>query len=95
MSMMYVRNLVDLHLKYYTDQHDVDEDKVTITHQGGHWNAWNESAASGVMCRDAYDTSTSSWNIVAYKYNKNSTLITGVEFYMNCSNLWICQITEE
>ena len=60
--------------------HDVDEDKVTITHQGGHWNAWNESAASGVMCRDAYDTSTSSWNIVAYKYNKNSTLITGVEF---------------
>ena len=35
MSMMYIRNLVDLHLKYYTDAHDVDEDLRTISFHGG------------------------------------------------------------
>ena len=37
MSMMYVRNLVDLHLKYYTDYHDVDENDITIPIYGGYW----------------------------------------------------------
>jgi len=38
---------------------------MTTVHCGGHWNAWGISEASGVMCRDAYDTPTSSWDFVA------------------------------
>ena len=94
MSMMYVRNLVDLHLKYYTDYHDVDEDLRTLVPQGGSW--W-EHVGIGVAFRRMIDTPspTDVHDDVAYKFNKNSTLITGVEFYMNCLNLWICQITKE
>ena len=92
MSMMYVRNLVDLHLKYYTDHHDVDEDMRAITAQGGDRG---DDIRVGVTRRTMNDTPTSASVDVAYKYNKNSTLFTGVEFYMICLNLWICQITEE
>lgn len=91
--MMYIRNLVDLHLKYYTDLHDVDEDLKTITAHGGDRS---DDIRVGAARRTMNDTPTSASVNVAYKYNnKNSTLITGVEFYMNCLNLWICQITEE
>ena len=92
MSMMYVRNLVDLHLKYYTDWHDVDEEFKTITDYGGYWL---EQSMVGVMDRNMYDPTTTSASNVAYKYNKNSTPVMRVEFYMNCLNLWICQITKE
>ena len=92
MTMMYIRNLVDLHLKYYADHHDVDEDMRAITAQGGDWG---DDIRVGVVRRTMNDAPTRVSGDVAYKYNKNSTLITGVEFYMNCSNLWICQITEE
>ena len=43
MSMMYVRNLIDLHLKYYTDLHDVDEDLTSIVRLGG-----GQSSGGGV-----------------------------------------------
>ena len=92
MSMMYIRNLVGLHLKYYTDLHDVDEDMKAITAHGGHRG---DDIRVGVVRRTMNDTPTSASVDVAYKYNKNSTLITGVEFYMICLNLWVCQITEE
>ena len=36
MSMMYIRNLVGLHLKYYTDTHDVDEGMRAMTIHGDH-----------------------------------------------------------
>ena len=92
MSMMYIRNLVGLHLKYYTDLHDVDEDMKAITAHGGHRG---DDIRVGVVRRTMNDAPTDVSGDVAYKYNKNSTLITGVEFYMICLNLWVCQITEE
>ena len=50
----------------------------------------------GVMDRNPSSNPTEVYEFVAYKYNnKNSTLITGVEFQMICLNLWICQIAEE
>ena len=76
--MMYTRNLVGLHLKYYTDLHDVDEDLKTITSQGGYWV---HGVYTGIAHRDMNSTSSYVSSHVAYKYNnKNSTLITGVEF---------------
>lgn len=48
MSMMYIRNLVDLHLKYYTDAHDVDEDSTTIVHHSG---LWSNATAVGITYR--------------------------------------------
>ena len=77
MSMMYIRNLVGLHLKYYTDLHDVDEDKTTINLHGGEWLS---GSYAGVSTQYIYHYSTATLSDVAYKYNKNSTLITGVEF---------------
>lgn len=70
-----------LHLKYYTDSHDVDEDRTTSSIQGAMWS-WNLSDELGMMRRDLYiPPNESGHNDVAYKYNnKNSTLITGVEF---------------
>ena len=77
MSMMYIRNLVGLHLKYYTDLHDVDEDMKAITAHGGHRG---DDIRVGVVRRTMNDAPTDVSGDVAYKYNKNSTLITGVEF---------------
>ena len=65
MSMMYVRNLIDLHLKYYTDFHYVDEDMSAIPAQGGQLdfgscvgianrdtnNAPNSAGVVASMCR--------------------------------------------
>ena len=48
MSMMYIRILVDLHIKYYTDWHDVDEDSKTIVNHGG---GWTNEAQVGIMLR--------------------------------------------
>ena len=51
---------------------------------------------AGITMRYMGYTPTYTWDGVAYKYNnKNSTPVMRVEFYMICSNLWICQITEE
>ena len=61
---------------YYTDQHDVDEDVRTITHQGGHWNAYLESAASGVMSRGMNYVPTDSGGSVASRYCTNRTIQT-------------------
>lgn len=72
MSMMYILILVDLHLKYYTDWHAVDEDMITISAQGGWW--FYEDAVGAVAhdmdCFTSYVTSH-----VAYK-DKNSTPVT-------------------
>ena len=62
MSMMYVRNLVDLHLKYYSDHHDVDEEFKTITDYGGYWL---EQSMVGVTDRNMYDPTTTSASNVA------------------------------
>ena len=78
MSMMYTRNLVDLHLKYYTDNHDVDESVMAISMHGGYWV---DHTFAGITHRDMGGTSSYVSSHVASKYNnKNSTLITGVEF---------------
>ena len=78
MSMMYTRNLVDLHLKYYTDNHDVDESVMAISMHGGYWV---HGVYTGIAHRDMNSTSSYVSSHVASKYNnKNSTLITGVEF---------------
>lgn len=77
MSMMYVRNLVDLHIKYYTDYHNVDENDITIPIYGGYWC---DKTVGGVAGRGTAFNPTNTFDAVAYKYNKNSTLITGVEF---------------
>jgi len=62
MSMMYARNLVDLHLKYYTDSHNVDEDLTTITRLGGHWN---HSGPAGIALRSLDNSPTVSFDTVA------------------------------
>ena len=78
MSMMYVRNLVDLHLKYYTDYHNIDKDARTIADQGG---GASGSVVEGVARRNLNDSPTYSSGDVAYKYNnKNSTPVMRVEF---------------
>lgn len=78
MSMMYVRNLVDLHLKYYTDYHNVDEDRRIIPDQGG---SWVHNILAGIALRDMHYDPTYSSGDVAYKYNnKNSTPVMRVEF---------------
>ena len=76
----------------YTDNHDVDESVMAISMHSGYWV---DHTFAGITHRDMGGTSSYVSSHVAYKYNKNSTLITGVEFYMICLNLWICQITEE
>ena len=40
-------------IKYYTDWHDVDEDKTTMTNYGGFWSRDNDV---GVMIRDLYQS---------------------------------------
>ena len=65
MSMMYARNLVDLHLKYYTDLHDVDEDMRAITVQGGDRG---DDIRVGVVRRTMNDAPTDVSGDVAYKW---------------------------
>jgi hypothetical protein len=77
MSMMYIRILVGLHLKYYTDGHDVDEDLRTIVSQSGRWE---NGTSAGVTCRSINAIPSYISNVVAYKYNKNSTPVMRVEF---------------
>ena len=77
MSMMYVRNLVDLHLKYYADNHEVDEDTAVIADYGGQW--MNVTGA-GIFNRGLDDNPSAMWGDVAYKFNKNSTPVMRVEF---------------
>lgn len=82
MSMMYILNLVGLHLKYYTDWHAVDENETTIANYGGCWDTWADSKHPGMMCRSVEFSPTTAFTdgIVASKYNKNSTPILRVEF---------------
>ena len=47
---------------YYTDLHEVDEDMVTISNQGGMWPNGNHV---GIMYRTMNDTPTSSPDYVA------------------------------
>ena len=62
MSMMYIRILVGLHLKYYTDRHDVDEDMRTIMYQGGRWL---NNTSAGITYQDTDHTSTDSFDSIA------------------------------
>ena len=72
MSMMYTRNLVGLHLKYYTDLHDVDEELRTISVHGGYWN---EGEFVGVTRRHMYDNPITLGFFVASSNMKNSLII--------------------
>lgn len=78
MSMMYVRNLVDLHLKYYADLHDVDEDLTSISVQGDQWRT--DGFSVGIARRSVNDGPSSTSGVVASKCNKNSTPTMRVEF---------------
>ena len=49
----------------YTDWHDVDEEMRTIAVCDGCWSTWGMSEASGVMCRELYDSPTSFADYVA------------------------------
>ena len=53
MSMMYIRILVGLHIKYYTDFHLVDEDMMTIVRSGSKWN--DGSTYAGLVMRFLFD----------------------------------------
>lgn len=53
-----------LHLKYYTDYHEVDEDIDTILKQSGRWN---HEIHAGAAHRDLLDTPTTSEVNVASK----------------------------
>lgn len=77
MSMMYARNLVDLHLKYYADYHNVDEDIRSITSQG---DEFAHRSDPGITARHVNNTPSDIFATVAYKYNKNSTPAMRVEF---------------
>ena len=59
----------------YADWHDVDEDMMIIPVQGGNWNTWGRSAATGVMCRNMTEYSTNTWDSVASSNTKNSQII--------------------
>lgn len=48
-------------IKYYTDYHDVDEDRTTICDQGGYWNL----NPAGVTCRILNDLFTDVFDTVA------------------------------
>ena len=72
MSMVYILILVDLHLKYYTDLHDVDEELMSISAQSGRWE---EGKWTGVTFRIIGNTLTGYADYVAYK-DKNSTPVT-------------------
>ena len=55
MSMMYIRILVGLHIKYYTDSHNVDEDPMTISAYGGDYLS---AVFAGIAERDTTNTPT-------------------------------------
>ena len=50
---------------YYTDDHNVDEDRVTISRQGGDWGIWWCYPLSGVFLRDMTEAPTDSPDVVA------------------------------
>ena len=57
-----IKILVDILIKYYTDWHDVDEDKATITRYGDFWGFEN---SAGVAYRTMSDGPDSTWVRVA------------------------------
>ena len=76
MSMMYTRNLVDLHLKYYTDFHDVDENDITIPIYGGYWC---DKTVGGVASRGTAFNPTNTFDAVVSRcrHLKNDHLLYG------------------
>ena len=72
MSMMFILILVGLHIKYYTDDHDVDEDNATVYHQGGDWT---HIFRAGITERFISTDTSFNNEYVAYK-DKNSTPVT-------------------
>ena len=47
---------------YYTDSHDVDEDMMTVSEQGGRWNYGDHV---GITRRDVYHSSSAIFTSVA------------------------------
>ena len=56
----------------YTDFHDVDEDRRTISIQGGEWPAGN---TAGIMVRFVIDSPSSAWDTVASSYIQKYEII--------------------
>ena len=57
-----IKILVDTLIKYYTDEHNVDEDLVSIMLQGGWWGFGN---MVGVVNRNMNDSPTVIFDVVA------------------------------
>jgi len=49
-------------IKYYTDAHDVDENTMTISFQGGYWT---DGSKVGITHRHAGDAPTTTFEFVA------------------------------
>ena len=78
MSMMYIRNLVGLHLNYYTDTHDVDEDMRAMTIHGDHWEY---GSMAGITMRYMGYTPTYTWD-------RHHNAIYGLYSYLHMG--WCC-----
>ena len=57
---------------YYTDSHDVDEDKRTILRHGEHWPG---STFTGIVMRFLFDNPSQITSDVASSNMKNSAII--------------------
>lgn len=67
-------------IKYYTDEHNVDEDLRTLASQGGFWGYYG--SGSGITMRYVFDDpSIYASNTVACK-DKNTTLSARMVFLM-------------
>ena len=59
-------------IKYYTDVHDVDEDRVTISVHGGDWE---DRVWTGVTCRNMPGDGSVTHDNIASSNMKNSAFI--------------------
>ena len=69
---------------YYTDGHEVDEDKTTICKCGGGWYSHIEA---GIMDRDTFLHSSQVWDPVASSNMKNSQIIRIITMSTKMSGL--------
>ena len=67
-----IKILVDTLIEYYTDDHDVDEDRMAIPIYGG---KWYEGTAPGITHRNMNDTLTTTHDGVASSNMENSQII--------------------
>ena len=72
-------------IKYYSDNHEVDEDMMTVSEQGGRWNYGDHV---GITRRDVASAPSYHFTSVAYKKNKckiyTTRVTAGSVFYFCC-----------